>query len=205
MTKTFAIGYNVSMLDVILANVTGSIPRHVCEVLEKLASRVPSNGAILDLNCGEGRSTMIMALALEAKSKDCLVMAVDTHIQNPFSETPYQEGSALNFLTNTRRFRLAHRIVPIICPVDMAGRVVGKRCANLIVVQSPGTIHGPYAEDSLCQSIEVAKGAARRGAVVAIICPNAAYQRQFDTLVDRQCSSFEQISNTPEIKVFEII
>lgn len=174
-------------------------------MLEQLASRVPNNGAILDLNCGEGRSTIVLAQALEAKGKEALVMAVDTHIRNPFSETPYQEGSTMNFLINSRKFRLAHRIVPLVCPADMAGRVIGKRCANLIVVQSPGNIHSPYSEDALSQSLTVAKEAARKNGIIAVICPNPAYTQQFDGLLARHFSEdFKQTFNSTEIKIYEV-
>jgi SAM-dependent methyltransferase len=197
--------YNVSMLGAILTHVNGSISRQVCEVLEKCASKVPSSGAILDLNCGEGRSTIVLAQAVETKGRDVTVVAVDTHIRNPFSETPYQEGTTMNFLANIRKFRLAHRIVPIICSTDMVGRVVGKKCANLVVVQSPATAHSVYSQDALSQAIEVAKEAVRKNGFIAVLCPNSAYQTEFDSLISGHFPDDPgQVLNWPELKIYEI-
>lgn len=192
------------MLVTILAHVNGSVSRQVCEALAKLASKVPSGGAILDLNCGEGRSTIVLAHTLEERGKDVVVMAVDTHVVNPFSETPYQEGTAMKFLANARRFRLAHRIVPIVCTADVAGKVVGKRCANLIVVQSPATVQSVYHADALAQALEIARYAIRRYGTIAVICPNPAYQVEFDALVARHfVKGFVLTYNSPELKTYE--
>jgi SAM-dependent methyltransferase len=194
------------MLNTILANVNGSLTIQVCEVLAKHASKVPSSGAVLDLNCGEGRSTFVLAAALEARGKDTTVIAVDTHIRNPFSETPFQEGSVLRFLTAAQRLRLAHRIVPIVAPVDMAGRVVGKRCANLVVVQSPESVFTKFSEDALSASLEIAKEAVRKQGVIIVCCPNVTYQGDFAAVVNRHFSDndFSRTTNLPDIKIFEV-
>lgn len=192
------------MLNVILANVGGSIGKSVCEVLGKLASKVPSNGAILDLNCGEGRSTLVLAAALEAKGKDALVMAVDTHIINPFSETPYQEGTALKLLVNARRFRLAHKVVPIVCAADVAGRVLGKRAANLVVVQSPKTVHSIFSADAVAQAIEVGKVSLRSNGAIALVCPNPACRNEFNAIAASHFGKgYVNVVNGEDIKVFE--
>jgi hypothetical protein len=201
---TLAIGYNASMLNVILANVGGSISKPVCEVLEKLVSKVPSNGAVLDINCGEGRSTLVLAAALEARGKDAPVMAVDTHITNPFSDTPYQEGTVLKFLVNARRFHLAHKVVPLICAVDVAGRVLGKRAANLVVIQSPMTVHSVFSADAVTQAIGIGKAALRSNGAIAVVCPNPACRDEFNTIASSQFrKGYTRIVDDEDIKVFE--
>ena len=86
------------MLDRILSTIDGNLSKDACKALISLALQVPEDGTILDLNCGAGRSTVLMALANEQAQRNVTVVSMDSHITNPLSATPYQEGNIMRYL-----------------------------------------------------------------------------------------------------------
>jgi hypothetical protein len=178
------------MNEAILNWISGSLAPEDCQTLSELAADIPANGSILDLNCGRGRSTIFMALALRT---NVTITAIDSHITNPLSDSPYQEGSLLAFLGILRRCKVACRVIPIVAPVHMVDKVVNKRSHNLVVVQSPATITPSLNEDVMVRSIELAKYAIRRGGVVVVCCPNPVYRPVFDRMIDQQFRGMEQV------------
>lgn len=167
----------------ILTWTTGSLSLKDSQWLNQLAADVPAGGTVLDLNCGAGRSTVCMATALR---KSVTITAIDSHVTNPLSTSPYLEGSLLAFLETIRRFKVTDRVIPVVSPVHLVERVINKRSANLIVVQSPVTITPSLNEDAMCHSIELAKYAIRRGGIIIVCCPNPVYRPQFDRMVEHQ-------------------
>lgn len=150
-----------------LNRVSGNISQDVCEILADLTEKVPDNGVILDLNCGKGRSTLSMSMALsERGNQNISILAVDTHVINPLSNSPLQDGSILKFLDNLVVYNSMRRVVPMIMPVPKVLEVLNRKCANLVVVQS-------YSSDvtSLNQYIDVAKFALRAKGTIAVCNP----------------------------------
>ena len=178
------------MNEVILNWISGSLAPEDCQTLSRMAADVPANGSILDLNCGNGLSTVFMALALRT---NVIITAIDSHITNPLSDNPYKEGSLMAFLGALRRFKVAGRVIPIVAPTHVVDRVLNKRSANLIVVQSPAVITPALNEDVMVHSIELAKYAIRRGGIIVVCCPNPVYRPVFDRMIDQQFRGMEQV------------
>lgn len=191
------------MLGTIIGNIAGTLTSTVCEQLYQAALKVPNKGAILDLNCGLGRSTVVLAKAL-SQQREGLVIAVDGHITQPRSQTPYQDGTTMKFLINLRKFQVTHRVVPLVCPVGIAANIVGKRCANLVVVQSPQTSEGQYSEDAMHEALGIAKSALRKGGQIAVCCPNPLFADAVTNLVDMHfAKGFTKVVSTPELCIVE--
>ena len=179
------------MNEALLKNwITGNISADDCEILSQLAADIPTNGSILDLNCGNGLSTVVKARTLRT---GVTITAIDSHITNPLADNPYKEGSIMAFLGALRRFKIAGRVIPIVAPTHMVDRVLNKRSANLIVVQSPASITPALNEDVMVRSIELAKYAIRRGGVIVVCCPNPIYRPMFDRMVDQQFRGMDQV------------
>ena len=116
-------------------NVPGSLSTEACRVLYNLVEEgLPKDGVILDLNCGHGRSTVIAAKALTDKP-DAQILAVDTHITDPNSNTPHKDGSLLPFLQYLRMFKVSARVFPLVAPTSTVSRLLNKKCANMVIVQ----------------------------------------------------------------------
>lgn len=191
------------VFNAILGNVPGNLSADACSVLWSCAQSVPPGGAILDLNCGAGRSTVIMAKALNEVSQ---VIALDGHIRNIYSETPYQEGTALRFLTSLHRFQVIDKVIPVIADPQWATKILNKRCANLVVIQSPET-RQVYNEDALKASIYIGQAALRKDGKIIVCCPSEPYLGQFETLLS-QCfptDKYSQVGDCPPlIRVYEV-
>lgn len=186
----------------VLSRISGTLSMDVCNVLAQHAVSVPADGMILDLNCGEGRSTVAMALALQRMSRTATVLAVDTHIRHILSENPYKEGTILELLEALRYFQVGEHVVPIVASTDKLRSFINKRSANMIVVQSPSTLTTAFNEDALAQSLEIAQYAIRRGGMVFVACPNPVYRNQLDMLMNRVMSA-PAIYHSPELVRFE--
>jgi hypothetical protein len=189
----------------VLSWTQGTLSGNACELLAKFATEIPSNGVILDLNCGSGRSTVVMALALQTvKRGDAAILAVDSHITNPLSENPYKEGSIMMLLESLRHFKVANRVIPIVSPLHQADKLIDKRSANLIVVQSPVTILSSFNEDAVVGGIQLAKYAIRRGGIILVCCPNPIYRAQLDRILAHQfyLDGAETVCDTSEIVGF---
>lgn len=183
----------------------GTLSLGDCELLAQLASDVPSNGTILDLNCGNGRSTITMALALrENKRGTATIIAVDSHITNPLSINPYKEGSIMTLLESLRHFQVSSWVIPVISPVHTLSRLVDKRSANMVVIQSPATMMASFSEDVMIASMELSKDAIRRGGSILVCCPNPVYRPQFDRLLTQQFNGMPRVvtGKPSEIVVF---
>jgi len=185
-----------------LNRVGGAIPQDVCEILAQQACTVPKDGVILDLECGEGRSTLSMALALDSTERDGIkIIAVDTHITNPRSTSPYEDGTIMRFLRHLQSYGVMHRVVPVLMPSCSVIQVLSKRCANMVVVQAPEN-HADLS--AIGQGIETAKDAVRRGGRLVVCRPNIP-ARNFTQFV-AGClpgSEFTLIFENPGIVVYE--
>jgi hypothetical protein len=107
------------------------------------------------------------------------------------------------FLGAIRRFKVAHRVIPIVAPVHMVDKVTNKRSANLVVVQSPATLTPSLNEDVLVHSIELAKYAIRRGGIIVVCCPNPIYRPAFDRMIDQQFRGMEKLGTSSETVGFK--
>jgi tRNA1(Val) A37 N6-methylase TrmN6 len=179
------------MLDTILSSIDGNLSKDTCKGLVALAKRVPDEGTILDINCGEGRSTVLLAVANEQAQ----VISMDSHITNPLSATPYQEGNIMRYLVSMQRFKVSHRVIPVIISSTGIVSYVNKRSANLVVVQSPATTQKKFSEDGLELGIEAAKKAIRKGGTIAVCCPGEAYRESFERLVGRLLPDSTKVTN----------
>jgi hypothetical protein len=150
-----------------------------------------------------------MAKALNEVSQ---VIALDGHIRNIYSETPYQEGTALRFLTSLHRFQVIDKVIPVIADPQWATKILNKRCANLVVAQSPET-RQVYNEDALKASIYIGQYALRKEGKIIVCCPAEPYLGQFETLLS-QCFPTdkysqvgdwdERVSGPPLIRIYEV-
>lgn len=153
-----------------LNRVSGAIPQDVCEQLAQQACIVPKDGVILDIECGEGRSTLSMALALDSTERDGIkIIAVDTHVTNPRSTAPYEDGTIMRFLKHLQTYGVMHRVVPVLMPSSSVIQVLSKRCANMVVVQAPEN-HSDLS--AIGQNLETAKDAVRRGGKIVVCRPH---------------------------------
>jgi len=176
-----------------LNQVSGKISQHVCEKLAELAVNVPPNGVILDLNCGEGRSTISMSMALtEAHNYDVSIMAVDTHITNPLSSSPHEDGTLMKFLRNLRSNICLHRVVPMVMPSTKVLEVLNRKCANLVVVQTRSA-----DTTTLSQHIEVAKFALRAKGTIAVCLDSPVGSLDFPA------TTFRMTYQSSELLVYE--
>lgn len=191
------------MISNVIARVNGNLKPETCEVLAKLAGSVPSGGTILDLNCGEGRSTICMALALRQVSKEATILAIDSHITDPISETPYQDGTVMRFLLNLRKFEVMQQVVPVVAPAYNLG-FINKRSANLVIIQSPATSRSAWNEDALEQSMAIAKYALRKGGIIAACCPADVHWTAFLSFTKRHFTNAECCTAGPKIKIYEV-
>jgi hypothetical protein len=137
--------------------VEGRLSKKSCEKLAELVLTLPENGVILDLNCGYGRATISMGMALdEAEQVGMSILAVDTHVLDLRSDHPHSSGSLMKFLDNLRTFKVLHRVTPLIMPVYNVPKLLNKKCANLVVARST-------------EDIEIARYAIRTKGIIALI------------------------------------
>lgn len=174
-----------------LNRVSGNISQSVCEILAQLTENVPDNGVILDLNCGKGRSTLSMSMALsERGNQDISILAVDSHVTNPLA--PLQDGTILKFLDNLVVYNSMRRVVPMIMPAPKVLEVLNRKCANLVVVQSHGS-----DMTTLNQYIDVAKFALRAKGTIAVCLPTPVDSLNFPD------TTFKMTYRSKELLVYE--
>jgi hypothetical protein len=191
------------MINNIIARVNGNLNPSTCETLSGLVGSMPVGGTILDLNCGEGRSTVVMGLALEQAAKEGTIVAIDSHVTDPFSDTPFQDGTVMRFLLNLRKFGVMQRVVSVVAPVYNLS-FVNKRSANLVVIQSPLTSRSAWNEDALDQSMKIAKFALRKGGNIAICCPAEVHKTAFQAFAKRHFSNLEPCIASETLLVYTI-
>lgn len=122
------------MIEDITRLVPGQLSKELCATISILAKDVPSNGLILDLNNGAGRSTLSICWGADPSAS---VVCVDTHITNPTSSAPIEEGTLATFFKNLREFRCLGKVIPMISPISVVKTVFNKRSANLVIAQVP--------------------------------------------------------------------
>lgn len=193
----------LTTLDLILSKVPGSISRETCEVLTERAAAVPDDGLILDLCPGAGRSTVVLSTSLETEENtSAKVLAVDTHITNPLSSTPQEDGTLGQFFHNLRQFRVLHRVTPIVDSIGVIPQIFNKRSANLVVVQCPLAILN--VDDTMHLAIEVAQFSVRKNGKIIVICPGSVDFSDFSRFVSsRFTEGFDLVSKTDQVLVYE--
>ena len=129
------------MIDDVRRNVPGALSDDACRILYNLIEHdLPKDGVILDLNCGEGRSTIVAARALNMTDKpEAQILALDTHITDPRSGTPHEDGTLMPFLRYLRMFKVMARVFPLVAPPSAVSRLLNKKCANIVLVQNPSS------------------------------------------------------------------
>lgn len=150
------------MIADVTRNVPGSLSADACRVLYNLIKdSLPKDGVILDLNCGHGRSTIIAAKTLQMNDKpEAQILAVDTHITDPNSATPHKDGSLLPFLQYLRMFKVSSRVYPLVAPTSAVSRLLNKKCANIVIVQT--------GDHNLLPLVREAQFAIRKGGQIII-------------------------------------
>jgi hypothetical protein len=141
-----------------------------------------------------------MALALEGQS-DAKIIAVDTHITDLRSASPYEDGTIMKFLRHLQHYKAMSRVVPMLMPTGSVLQVLSKRCANLVVVQAP-VYHGDLS--AIGQGVSVAMDAVRRGGKIAVCRPRTP-ALNFSSFV-AGClpgAEFNQVLDHPGIVVYE--
>lgn len=160
-------GYNVTMLQSSFYNrVGGVIGPDACEQLALQVNNVPKDGVILDLECGEGRSTLSMAFALNEDHGNVKIIAVDTHVTDLRSSTPYEDGTIMKFLKHLQHYKVMSRVIPMLMPTSSVLQVLNKRCANLVVVNHRDNIVSTYC------NLAIALNAIRRNGRIAVCYPS---------------------------------
>lgn len=167
-----------------LLNATdGSLSADACLFLFTMAQQIPEDGVIFDMYSGEGRSTIAMAMGLEAGGSTLAgvrIVSMDTHITNPMSMTPYEDGTILKFLGALRKFRVINRVSALIGTENLLN-IFNKRSANLVVIQSPSC---PVAlEDVMATSILHAQGVIRRNGHIVVVRPRGISVEDFRRFV----------------------
>ena len=182
-----------------LNRVGGNLSQQGCEILAQAVLTVPEDGVILDLNCGEGRATLSMALSLDNVGRGGVsILAIDTHVIDPKSSTPHEDGTILKFLQNLRSYRALHRVVPMVMPVSKVTKVLNRKCANMVVVQAPVcdlTI--------VSQSVEIAQFALRAKGSIAVCLPssNASIWDGLRTVFPE--SDYTLLHNSRDMRIYE--
>lgn len=181
-----------------LNRVGGTLSLRSCEVIASVASSVPDDGVILDLNCGEGRSTLSMALALDSVGADSVsILAVDTHIINPLSQTPHEDGTVLKLLKNLRVYQALHRVVPMVMPISGVTKVLYKKCANAVVFQAP------IADLTVVtQGLETAAFALRAKGSIVVCLPNPAKNIWDSLRLVLPEHTYTLTHDSPELRVY---
>jgi hypothetical protein len=180
----------------------GTLSQASCQQLFDLARAIPEDGVIFDMYAGEGRSTIALALGLEdGEHIQARIVSLDTHVTNPRSTTPHEDGTILKFLGHLRHFRVSHRVYTMVAP-DNALSIFNRRSANLIVIQAPTC---PVSIDSvLDKAIEMAKEIIRRNGHIAIACPPGVSRADFFRFVDyRFVSGFRALVTEGDLLVYE--
>jgi hypothetical protein len=190
------------MITTILSQVDGHLAGTACRILWELATELPLGAMILDLNCGEGRSTVTLALAVKKAANEATILAADSHITDPWSATSMQDGNMMRFLLNLQRFQVAQCVVPIVAPIYKLG-FINKRSANLIVIQSPTTVRSLYNEDAMSYCVSVAKKAVRKGGLIVVCCPGEMHHQAFQSFVTREFPKEEPVKACADFAVFE--
>jgi hypothetical protein len=182
-----------------LNQVGGTLSQQGCETIAKAALTVPDEGVILDINCGEGRSTLSMALALDTVERDGVsILAIDTHVIDPKSSTPHEDGTILKFLKNLRNYRALHRVVPMVMPVSKVRQVLNRKCANMVIIQAPVS-----DLTSISQDIEIAKFALRAKGII-VVClqgPNATIWDGLRLVLPE--TEYTMLHNSRDLRIYE--
>jgi hypothetical protein len=157
------------MIGHIIQTVNGTLSSSVCKRLVVLAQEVPDDGVILDLYCGEGRSTVVMATALAVHAGNVKIVALDTHITDPLSMTPYEDGTMARFYAHLRRFNITNRVIPLTTVAENIPYLLNRRSINLVVIQAPACAF--VVEDAFETCIEVAQYVVRKLGRIVLIRP----------------------------------
>lgn len=191
------------MIDNILRHVPGTLSAASCQILYKLVKSVPKDGLILDLSPGEGRSTVVMGAALEFYEKeDAAVVAVDSHITNPASDRPFEEGTLMRMLTHLRTFRVLKRVIPLVKGPQAVSLLLNKRAVALAVVQVP-TAHVDFRQ-ALETGIGEAQFAIRKGGKIVVVCSNDVNRDVFVKVTDKLfAADFKLSASHDYLRVFE--
>ncbi len=193
-------------LEAIFRMVSGRLSISTCHLLSDLVEELPDAGVVLDLYCNEGLSTVVLASSMDYYGKSqATVIAVDTHITNPRSDTPHEDGTIMKHLKNLRSFRVLHRVTPIVTSVSFIYKLLNKRSVNLVVVQVP--VNSATMMDSLLPEIQLGQEVIRNGGKIVVCCPNQTMQQAFEENVSRCFISkdFLLVVNRPEVKVYECV
>jgi ribosomal protein L36 len=180
----------------------GTLSQASCQQLFDLAKAVPEDGVIFDVYAGEGRSTIALALGLEdGEHVQARIVTIDTHVTNPMSTTPHEDGTILKFLGHLRRFRVAHRVYTMVAP-DNALTIFNKRSANLIVLQAPTC--QVSIDNVFDKTIDTAKEIIRRNGRIAVACPPGVSTQDFFRFVDcRFVIGFRALATGGDLLVYE--
>lgn len=146
------------MIADVVRNVPGTLSSDACRILYNLIDEtLPKDGVILDLNCGCGRSTIIAAKALGMADKpEAQILALDTHVTDPTSSTPHEDGTLIPFLRYLRMFKAMSRVYPLLAPASAVSKLLNKKCANIVTIQYMGG-------NGVTQLIREAQFAIRKG------------------------------------------
>jgi hypothetical protein len=156
------------MIQDVLRMVPGTLPADACRVVYNLIEQdLPRDGVILDLNCGQGRSTVLAARALQMTDKEeAMILSVDSHVINPLADRPHETGSLLPFLTHLRLFKVISRVMPLVYGVSAVTKLLNKKSANLVLIQLP-MFHGD-ANAALREAIDAAQFSIRTGGKIVV-------------------------------------
>lgn len=193
------------MIDNILRHVPGTLSAASCLTLCKLVKGVAKDSLILDLSPGEGRSTVVLGTAVEWYDKaEAAIVAVDSHITNPASDRPFEEGTLMRMLTHLRTFRVLKRVIPLVKGPGAVSLLLNKKSVNLAVVQVP-TAHVDFRQ-ALETGIGEAQFAIRKGGKIVVICSNDVNRGDFEKVTDTLFAADFKLSASHDfLRVFESI
>lgn len=195
---------NSAIVADVVRNVQGNIGLDACRILFNMVDDIPKDGVILDICSGYGRSTIVMAKALETWGKtEASIISVDSHITDPLSERAYEKGSLLPFLAHLRRFKVMSRVSPLLIGAHAISKILNKKSANLVVVQTP-VVHSNF-EAVLSLGIQQAQFAIRKDGRITVVCNNEADLASFERITDQlfDPKDFEFKTNTPFLRGYE--
>lgn len=153
----------------VLSKVGGTLSKPSLDILSSFAMTLDDGSMILDLYCGAGRSTVTMGLALkESGNQGTKIVAVDTHVTNPLSSRPQEDGTFNAFCQNIRHFKILDIVIPVVTSVPMITEFFNRKSFNLVSIQS--SHHG--IEDALLSAFYVAQHTIRAGGNIVVFRPH---------------------------------
>lgn len=179
--------------------VHGSLSLNVCQLLSDLIEELPDSGSVLDLYCGAGLSTVLLASSMDYYGKNsATILSVDTHISNPLSDTPHVDGTILTHLKNLRSFRVLNRVTTVIATTGMIGKLLNKKSVNLVVMQVPDM-------DSMLYDIQLSQEVIRNGGKIVVCHAAPTPNAEFPERVNRCFLSkdFTCVIDMPDAQVYQ--